>query len=241
MVVLLLAVMPETSTSNILLRRAKRLRKLTGNDRFQSQSEIDQRSLTASSILISALIKPVEISLKDPAVFFVNIYTALFYSIYYTFFEVYPLIFPPQYGFNLGEIGLAFLACQVGATIGLLSYFAYLHWYMIPDNMKNGLRAQEHRLVPAMLGSVLITVGLFMFAWTARASIHWIVPLIGVVIFVVGTFFVLQSIFVYLPLSYPEYAASLFAGNDLVRSSMACGSVLYARPLFINLGVAEAS
>lgn len=238
-VLLLISAMPETSTSNILSRRAKRLRKLTGNDKLQSQSEIDQRQLTATGILVSALIKPVEISLKDPAVLFVNLYTSLFYSIYYTFFEVFPLIFPSQYGFNLGEIGLAFLACQVGATIGLLGYFAYLHWYMIPDNMKNGLREQEHRLVPAMLGSLLISIGLFTFAWTARASIHWIVPLIGVVIFVIGTFFVLQSIFVYLPLSYPEYAASLFAGNDLVRSSMACGSVLFARPLFLNLGVAE--
>lgn len=54
-----------------------------------------------------------------------------------------------------------------------------------------------------------------------------------------GTFLILQSIFVYVPLSYPKYAASLFAGNDLVRSSLACGSILYARPLFINVGIAE--
>jgi DHA1 family multidrug resistance protein-like MFS transporter len=185
------------------------------------------------------LIKPIEITIKDPAIFFVNMYTALFYGIYYTFFEVFPLIFPSSYGFNLGEIGLAFLSCQVGAGLGLLLYFAYLHWYMIPDNLKNGLRQQEHRLVPAILGSSLIPVGLFIFGWTARASIHWIVPLIGVVIFVLGTFLVLQSIFVYLPLSYPKYAASLFAGNDLTRSSMACGSILYARPLFLNVGIAE--
>jgi DHA1 family multidrug resistance protein-like MFS transporter len=110
---------------------------------------------------------------------------------------------------------------------------------MIPDNMRNGLRQQEHRLVPAIFGSFLIPVGLFIFGWTARASIHWVVPLVGVVIFVVGTFLILQSIFVYLPLSYPKYAASLFAGNDLTRSSMACGSILFARPLFLNVGIAE--
>ncbi|KAF2670639.1 MFS general substrate transporter [Microthyrium microscopicum] len=238
-IVLALLFLPETSTPNILLKRAQRLRKITGDSRLQSQSEMDQRHLTASGILVDALIKPIEITLKDPAIFFVNMYTALFYGIYYTFFEVFPLVFPPIYGFNLGEIGLAFLACQVGATIGLLIYFSYLRWYMIPDNVKNGLRAQEHRLVPAIFGSFLIPTGLFIFGWTARESIHWIVPLIGVVIFVLGTFLILQSIFVYVPLSYPKYAASLFAGNDLVRSSMACGSILYARPLFINLGIAK--
>ena len=200
MLVLLLAFTPETSTPNILLRRAKRLRKLTGDSRLQAQSEIDQRYLTVSSILVDALIKPIEITIKNPAIFFVNIYTALFYGIYYTFFEVFPLVFPPFYGFNLGEIGLAFLACQVGATLALLMYFAYLHRYMIPDNIKNGLRQQEHYLVPAIVGSFFLPTGLFIFGWTARASIHWIVPLIGVVIFVIGTFLILQSIFVYVPL-----------------------------------------
>jgi DHA1 family multidrug resistance protein-like MFS transporter len=237
--VILLLCMPETSTPNILMRRARRLRKLTGDIRLQSQSELDQRHLTASGILVDALIKPIEITIKDPAILFVNVYTALFYGIYYTFFEVFPLVFPPFYGFNLGEVGVAFLSCQVGATIGLAIYFSYLHWYMIPDNLNNGLRAQEHRLVPAIFGSFLIPVGLFLFGWTARPSIHWIVPIIGIVIFVIGTFLVLQSIFVYVPLSYPKYAASLFAGNDLCRSSMAAGSILYARPLFINLGIGQ--
>jgi DHA1 family multidrug resistance protein-like MFS transporter len=195
--------------------------------------------MTLSGIAIDALIKPIEITLKDPAVFFVNIYTALFYGIYYTFFEVFPLVFPVMYGFNLGEIGLAFTSCLVGAAIGVMLYFCYLHYYMIPDNIANGLREQEHRLVPAIIGSFLLPSGLFIFAWTSRPDIHWIVPLIGVVIFVIGTFFILQSIFVYIPLSYPRYAASLFAGNDLVRSSMAAGSIVYARPLFVNLGVGK--
>jgi DHA1 family multidrug resistance protein-like MFS transporter len=239
MLILLLAITPETSTPNILLRRAQRLRKLTGDSRLQAQGETDQRHLTASGILVDALIKPIEITIKDPAIFFVNIYTALFYSIYYTFFEVFPLVFPPMYGFNLGEIGLAFLACQVGATLAVIIYFSYLHWYMIPDNIKNGLRQQEHRLVPAIVGSFLLPTGLFIFGWTARPSIHWIVPLTGVVIFVLGTFLILQSIFVYVPLSYPKYAASLFAGNDLVRSAMAAGSIMYARPLFINEGIGK--
>jgi DHA1 family multidrug resistance protein-like MFS transporter len=49
----------------------------------------------------------------------------------------------------------------------------------------------------------------------------------------------MQCIFVYVPLSYPQYAASLFAGNDFFRSAFACGSIMFARPLFINLGVAQ--
>lgn len=40
-----------------------------------------------------------------------------------------------------------------------------------------------------------------------------------------------------LPLSYPNYAARLFAANDLWRSCFAAGAIIYAHPLFINLGV----
>ncbi|KAM0520669.1 hypothetical protein ACHAPE_003066 [Trichoderma viride] len=237
MAIFLLALTPETSTPNILLRRARRLRKLTGDSRLQSESEIEQRNMTGSSVLIAALIRPFEITIKDPSVFFVNIYTALTYAIYFTFFEVFPLVFPPFYGFNLGETGAAFLACEVGAIIGLILYFAYLHFYMIPDNIKNGFREQEHRLLPAIFGSVVIPVGLFIFAWTARPSIHWVVPLIGVAIFTVGQYCVIQGLFMYVPVSYPQYAASIFTGNDLIRSAVAAGCILAARPMFINLGV----
>jgi DHA1 family multidrug resistance protein-like MFS transporter len=234
---LLLFLMPETSPSTILLKRAKRLRKLTGNLKLQSQSEIDQRNLSASEIVTSTLIRPLEIMMKDPSIFFVNLYTGYFYGVFYTFFEVFPLVFPPFYGFNQGQTGLTFLACLVGVSIAITSYFMYLRFYMIPDNIKNGLREQEHRLVPAIFGSFLLPIGLFIFAWTSNPTIHWVVPLIGVAIFVMGHFFTMQSIFIYIPFSYPKYAASLFAGNSVWRSGIAGGSVVFARPLFINLGV----
>jgi MFS transporter, DHA1 family, multidrug resistance protein len=75
--------LPETSQSYILLHRARRLRKLTGDQRFMSQSEINQRNLKPSAVVIDALIKPLEITIKDPAILFVQIYTAIIYGIYY--------------------------------------------------------------------------------------------------------------------------------------------------------------
>lgn len=84
------AFLPETSTPNLLLRRAQRLRRLTGDERFMSQSEMDQRNLDKKAVIIDALIKPLEITLKDPAILFVQTYTAIIYGIYYSFFEVFP-------------------------------------------------------------------------------------------------------------------------------------------------------
>jgi MFS transporter, DHA1 family, multidrug resistance protein len=72
--------LPETSASNILLRRAQRLRKLTGNPMYKSQGELDQENMTISQVAREALWRPIEIAIKDPAVFFTNAYTALIYG-----------------------------------------------------------------------------------------------------------------------------------------------------------------
>ena len=235
--IMMMLFMPETSGPNILLRRAARLRKLTGDKRLMAQSEIDSKNLKPAAILTDALIKPLEITLKDPAIAFVNLYTALVYGIYYSFFEVFPIVYIGLYGFNAGTLGVLFTCILVACVLGAIIYWAYLYFYLVPDIMKNGLRAQESRLVPALIASFGPPIGLFIYGWTSRESIHWIVPTIGIVIYGGTVFVLMQCIFVYVPLSYPKYAASLFAGNDFFRSAFACGSVLFGRPLFLNLGV----
>ena len=69
---------PETSADNILRRRAQRLRKLTGRSNIKSKSEIEQERLKASEVFLDAIIKPIEIMVKDPAVAFTNIYVCVF-------------------------------------------------------------------------------------------------------------------------------------------------------------------
>ncbi|KAK8052162.1 hypothetical protein PG993_003547 [Apiospora rasikravindrae] len=231
--------LPETSTPNLLLQRAQRLRKLTGSPRFMSQSEIDERNLDRKAVLIDALIKPLEITLKDPAILFVQVYTAIIYGIYYSFFEVFPLVYPVYYGMDYGQIGLLFLCVLVACLIGVVVYVSYLYFYMDPRVRARGFPVQETRLVPALIAAFGPTVGLFVFAWTARPDIHWIAPTIGITIYGATVFVVMQCIFVYVPLSYPQYAASLFAGNDFFRSALAFASILFAKPLFDNLGVAR--
>ena len=138
---------------------------------------------------------------------FVNVYTALTYGIYYSFFEVFPLVYPVIYGFNVGETGTVFVCIIVGCFIAMAIYFSYLKWYVVPDVLKNGLRAQEFRLQPALIACLGPTVGLFLFGWTARASIHWIVSVIGITIYATTVYIVMQCIFsMYLKVSSPTTA-----------------------------------
>ena len=52
-----------------------------------------------------------------------------------------------------------------------------------------------------------------------------------------GVFIITQSMFIYLPFTYPRYSGSLFAANGFARSMFAAGAILYAVPMFERLGV----
>jgi MFS transporter, DHA1 family, multidrug resistance protein len=229
--------LPETSAANTLLRRAQRLRKITGNDRLKSQSEIDQANLTARDVTIEALWRPFQLVLLDPAIAFTAVYTALIYGIFYSFFEAFPLVYVTMYNFNLGEMGLTFLSVTVGVILSIVWYWWYIYYRVEPAIRNNGLGEPERRLIPALFVTFLVPIGLFIFGWTSNPDIHWIVSCIGIVITTIGIFLIIQCIFLYLPMVYPQYAASLFAGNDFFRSALAAGSIHFSYPMFHNLGV----
>lgn len=229
--------LPETSSANILLRRAQRLRKLTGDENLKSQSEIDQAKMTPRDVAVEALWRPFQLMLLDPSIAFTAVYTAIVYGIFYSFFEAFPLVYNNMYGFNLGELGLTFLSVTVGVVISVAWYWWYIYFRVEPDIRANGLGNPERRLIPALFVTFFVPIGLFIFGWTSRPEIHWIVSCIGIVITSIGIFLIIQCIFLYLPLVYPQYAASLFAGNDFARSALAAGAIHFAYPLFHNLGV----
>jgi DHA1 family multidrug resistance protein-like MFS transporter len=92
-----------------------------------------------------------------------------------------------------------------------------------------------------MVGCFFIPICLFWFGWTSRPEVHWIVPIIGSSLFTIGAFLLFNSILNYLPDAYPEYAASVLAGNDFMRSSFGAGFPLFASAMYNNLGVGWAS
>jgi DHA1 family multidrug resistance protein-like MFS transporter len=94
--VIMFVFLPETSAPTLLHKRAIRLRKLLGTQSLMSQSEISQGELEPLALATEAIIKPLEISIKDPAVLFVQLYTAIVYSIYYSVSQVKSNSAPPD-------------------------------------------------------------------------------------------------------------------------------------------------
>lgn len=80
---LMLLLLPETSHDNILLKRASRITQILGVPAVAS-SQTRKKHLDSMGVFIDAIVKPLEISIKDPAILFVQIYTSIIYGIYYS-------------------------------------------------------------------------------------------------------------------------------------------------------------
>ena len=66
-------------------------------------------------------------------------------------------------------------------------------------------------------------------------------PIIGSSFFTVGAFLLFQAVFNYLSDAYPKHVASVYAANDLVRSSFGATFPLFANAMYARLGVAWGS
>ncbi|KAK3943234.1 putative caffeine resistance protein 5 [Diplogelasinospora grovesii] len=231
--------LPETSPHNILYRRTRRLRKLTGNDKLVSEGELIGKEM--SDIVTMTLIRPFTLLFTEPIVFVLDLYIALIYGLLYIWFESFPIVFIGIYGFSLGTQGLAFLGILVGTVVVIPPFVWYQHKYIEPKFNADGELKPEWRLPPSFVGAFAIPICLFWFGWTAREGVHWIVPIIGTSFFAIGAFFLFNSVINYLSDAYPDYVASVLAGNDFFRSSFGAGFPLFASAMYKNLGVDWAS
>ncbi|KAL1994836.1 hypothetical protein VTN49DRAFT_1023 [Thermomyces lanuginosus] len=125
----------------------------------------------------------------------------------FAFYAAYPIILMEVYDFSNYSIGLAFLPLMVG------SLFCLPILSIVQKRRIKHLPLQPEQLMPAAFASgVLMPVGLFWFAWTARSSIHWICPLLAG--FPYGLGFALSQ------LIYPLYKNEIY-GAELGASAFA--------------------
>ncbi|KZV63630.1 putative caffeine resistance protein 5 [Peniophora sp. CONT] len=239
--ILLVLFYPETSGANILYRRARRLREATGDRRLKAQSEIDSAEMTVKDIALMVIVRPITLNFQEPIILCLNIYIGLVYALLYCWFESFPLVFQGIYRWPEQNVGLAFIGIFIGCLIVLPLYFAFLYFYQGPRYNERGEIRPEDRLPAAIIGAFLLPVSLFFFGWSSRASVPWIVPIIGSAFFSIGAMLLFNAVLNYLADAYPLYAASVLAGNDLVRSSMGAAFPLFATAMYRKLGIGWAS
>lgn len=95
----------------------------------------------------------------------------------------------------------------------------------------------EIRLSPMMFLGWLIPAGLFVYGWTMRSDIHWIVPMVGLLLLGLGLATVLQGCANYLTDAFTNSAACALAANTMFRYIFAGVFPLFARQMFTTLHI----
>lgn len=190
--------------------------------------------------------------LVTPIVTSMALYVAITYGIFYLLLTTFSFVYTGQYGFDEGTSGLTFLPAGIGMVIGVVGFGQLTDWMVKRNQAKGIVHKPEIRIPPILTipSGIALPVGLFIYGWTTHYSIHWIVPMFGVLIFAAGMMgvmvryqsnptqlppffrlnrdsnmslkqFCIQN---YLLDTYPEYAASVTAAMAVLRSLL--GAIL---------------
>jgi MFS family permease len=230
---------PETYTPYLLNRRAEKLSTMTGKV-YRSKLVVGKPRTTTES-LRTAIGRPWLILFFEPIVLILSIYSAIgtspsssfihslisstkltrqnstVYGTLYLIFTAFPIVFESSRHWSQGISGLSYIGVMIGQLLSMFFYI-FLEVRYQRKIAKNPSKAvPEGRLDPALIGSVLLPIGLFWFAWSTFPSVHWIVSIIGGSVFGFGQVLLFISLINYVVDAYTVYAASALAANAILR------------------------
>lgn len=232
----ILFTIPETLPSQVLLNKARRIRRAKVPGYENIKAPVEETDRTLAGIFKVALTRPWKI-LVDPISFFVAIYLSVVYALLYMLFTIYPIVFQQKRGWNAGVGELPLIGTVIGAVIG----GSFVFWTSARDKkrMLAGHKSRpEDRLIVAMVGGILFPVTMFWFAWSAEYnSVPWIVPTLAGVFLAASILLIFVAYLNYLTDTYLMYAASALAANTVCRSACGAAAPLYTQYMFDALGV----
>jgi hypothetical protein len=189
------------------------------------------------------LTRPVRMLAFELIVASTSLYLSIAYTIFYMYFQAYPIVFQGIYRMSPGVSGLMFIPIGLGELIALPIFIAYDAFLQrAKDAGKPWTRQEESRRLPlAFLGGPFYVIALFWLGWSARQDVHWIVPSIAGIFFGLGFELIFMALLNYLTDSYEIFAASAMAASSCCRSVFGAVLPLATTPMYEKLGVAWAS
>lgn len=227
--------LPEVYPLVLLKKKAQALRKETNDSRYYHPHE--HIKLDVHSIVTKQLSRPLVMLCTEAIVTCIALYASFVYGVMYLTLEVFPIVFDEIRGWEPVVASLPFLALIIGviSSVGLNIWNQYRYNTIAKE--ANGRAVPEARLPPMAFGAVFFVVGTFWFAWTAEPPHHWILPCLAALFIGAGFNCIFQQCLNFLVDVYGMYAASSTAAVTFLRSIMAAGLPLAAKPMIRALGV----
>lgn len=187
--ILLIVVSKETREGVLLSRKAKKIRQETGDARFVAQMDQERSSLL--NIVKFSLTRPAHLFMTEPTIQAFTASISFAWAVQYLLLISVPVVFRDIYHFTIGQTGLTYTSLLVG-TFAATGIGYYTNKLYLRDVEEMG---PEARMWTGMAGGVLFPLGCWIWAWTTFASVHWVVPTIGLGILFAGMFLLYLTVF----------------------------------------------
>lgn len=234
--ILLMVFVPETHHTTILKRRAKKLRKITGDETYRSIAELKER--TIGQIAKDSFLRPF-LLLSELIIFLITIYMSVVYGLLYMFFFAYPVIYMEGRGWSASKTGIMFIPIGVGVLVSSVC----APWINKDYNKRaqayrdrGELPPPELRLLPMMVGCWFVPAGLFAYAWSSFTHLSWAGPCFSGFACGFGFLSLYNPANNYIVDSYQHYAASGLAAKTFVRSVWGAAVPLFTIQMYHRLG-----
>ena len=174
----------ETYAVVLLERKAAKLRKEAGGEGYVS---VLHDGLSKKDHFTRAIVRPLKMLILSPIVLLLSLYIAILFGYLYLFVTTFPRVFSEQYHFDTGSTGLTYLGLGVGCFFGLAiagKSSDVLYRKLVKKN--GGTENPEFRLPILGISAPLVAISFLWYGWSAEEKVHWIVPILGTVLFGMG-------------------------------------------------------
>ncbi|KAI0403161.1 major facilitator superfamily domain-containing protein [Xylaria palmicola] len=238
MIVVSFDVFQETFGPLILKRRAARLRKETGNERYYTEFERQTSQQSVLRVTAQALSRPLRLLVFHPLVQITAIISAFSYGTLYIILSSFADLWSSYYHQPLAISGLHYIACALGELIGsqVGGRLMDVLYRRMQSRSGDGEHLPEFRLPLTLPGAIIAPIGLFIYGWTAQYKVHWIAVDIGIFINMFGAQVGGMALSAYVIDAYPEHTSSAIAATQFLRSLTAFLFPLFAPSLYRALG-----
>ncbi|KAB8231267.1 MFS multidrug transporter [Aspergillus alliaceus] len=231
---ILLLFIRESRPSPLLVRQVEEFRNTTGMATPPPLNPDYTPDL--STFIRTTLVRPVQL-IAEPIVMCVGVMTSTAFGLVYLFTEALQPIYQAL-GFQESSSSLAFVGLGIGMMLSLLTRFADER--IIQNHLRDGRQLlPEHKLLGMYVGTPLLAIGLWWFAWTIPphfSNVYWIVPTIPLLLIGYALNEFPTVLLGYLADSYVSYAASGFAAVASLRAILSATFPLFAPRMFSGLG-----
>jgi DHA1 family multidrug resistance protein-like MFS transporter len=223
---------PETYGREIPRRIAKRA------GRFESFTEPPAQSgVTIAQMLKITVVTPAVMLVSEPIVMLCSLSLLFNWAVLFQWFITVPFVLQNVYKFTLAQAGLAFISAIVGTIVAAIITILIeqlLFRRAVTSGTKTSLPL-EYRLIPAMIGSLLLPASLFWVGWSAGTN-PWGVPVVGTAVYVCGSLLMGMSLVTYLFDAYPPAGTlSALTIAAVMRILLAGAIPLCILPMFMKL------